>query len=482
MFEQHNEDANDGFEDAQDDYDENVQEEKVWDDRRLSDFDLLKGIMQSEYGNNEFSNSAKITDTGDYDLDLERDDPDRENYRKRANYIMLSRLLGQLEGPNFVVPSFDVMESHGIIRSIKPRFSPKTGNFLGIDYRMGPFKPFKKVIVYGKGGILRYTEDISLRPLLNDFRAEIMKSSELYQEVSSGIIDSEMNWDGYLDALGINRGTPEGWVKAKNEKDRTRREIMGEYLTQLEDGMGELFPKLLKEFETLKVPERNGVPYHEFIENIMRPIYQFDWYKEENVPEDVYNREIEIMEKEIDDIRGRIEDSRSVREQKAYKNLIAYLEQREETLNIFFDKPLRDNFKAKLKAFVKRQAKSIFSRTLGWIKSNLPEFLAGITVSAGSMIFGIYQLAVNMGKGIVEKGKKALKELENKIKEYAEKQSAPIKALMNMVGSLVGHGGGFILSHLKKIILAVVFVLSAYGGYRLTRPRQRVKVKYEHER
>ena len=39
------------------------EEEKIWDDRRLSDFELLKGIMQSEYGNNEFSNNAEITET-----------------------------------------------------------------------------------------------------------------------------------------------------------------------------------------------------------------------------------------------------------------------------------------------------------------------------------------------------------------------------------------------------------------------------------
>ena len=164
---------------------------------------------------------------------------------------MLSRLLGQLEGPDFVVPSFDVMESYGTIRNIKPRFSPKTGRFLGIDYRIGPReggKPFKKIIVFGKGGILRYTKNKTLQPLLDDFRAELMRSSEIYQEISNGIIDSEMKWDGFLDALGIDRSTPEGWVKAKREKDRVRAEIKREYLTQIEAGMDELFPKLLNEF------------------------------------------------------------------------------------------------------------------------------------------------------------------------------------------------------------------------------------------
>ena len=94
---------------------------------------------------------------------------------------------------------------------------------------------------------------------------------------------------------------------------------------------------------------------------------------------------------------------------------MAYSDQREETLNLFFDKPLSDTFNAKFKGFVKRQAKIIFSRTLNWVKSNLPEFPAVMVVSAGSMIFGIYELAVNMGKGIVDKSKKGLKELEEKI-------------------------------------------------------------------
>ena len=487
MFEQDEINEDGDFQDAEEEkYEEewqeqlekNEEEEKVWNDTRLSDFDFLKGIMQSEYGNNEFSNSAQITETGDYDLNLERNDPDRKNFRKRANYIMLSRLLRQLEGPNFVIPSFDVMERYGTIMNIKPRFSPKTGRFLGISYRTGPYKLFKRIIVYGKGGILRYTDEQSLQPLLRDFRKELADSSEIYKEISSGVIDSEMKWDGYLDALNIDRGTPEGWVEAKKEKEKVRREIMGEYLTQLEAGIDELFPKLLKEFETLKVSDRNGVPYTNYIEN-MRPISHMAWYGEENVPDDVYDRELEIMEKEVEDINARMNDSLSVREQKAYKDLLSYLDQREETLNLFFDKPLKANFKSKLRAFVKRQAKAIFSRTIGWIKSNLPEFLAGMVVSAGSMIFGIYELAVNMGKGIMEKSKKALKELEKKIKEYADKQSAPIRAVMNALGSIVGHGGGFIMDHLLKIILAVVGILSFYAGYRYTRPR--VRVNYGHE-
>ena len=251
------------------------------------------------------------------------------------------------------------------------------------------------------------------------------------------------------------------------------------FISQTEENMGVVFPKLLKEFDELQVPERNGAPYSEYIRNIMRPISQMTWFKEDNIEEDVYDRETGVIRDERSDIEDRIKESRSLREQKAYKDLLAYLERKKDTLDILFDKELKDNLKTKFKAFVKKQAKAIFSRTLNRIKSNLPEFLAGLVVSAGSMIFGIYELAQNMGKGIMEKSKKALKDLEKEIKEYADKQREPIKAIMNMVGSLLGAGGDslvFILSHILVISLAVVAIIISYKYY-YRRPR--VRVKYE---
>ena len=170
--------------------------------------------------------------------------------------------------------------------------------------------------------------------------------------IADGIIDNEMRWDGYLEGLQIDTGNPEGWVEGKKEKDRIRAEINREYLTQIETGMDQPFPKLLNEFETLKVSDRNGVPYPDYIQNIMRPISHMTWFKEKSVPNEVYEREISVMEEEKADIQNRIEDSLSVREQKAYKDLLSYSDQREETLNLFFDKPLSDTLKAKFKGFV----------------------------------------------------------------------------------------------------------------------------------
>ena len=306
-----------------------------------------------------------------------------------------------------------------------------------------------------------------------------MESTDLYKNIADGIIDADLKWDSYFEGLGMDTNTPGDWVKAKKTKDEIRAELKSGFISQTEENMGVIFPKLLKEFEELNVPERNGAPYADYIRNIMRPISQMSWFKDENIPEDVYAREIAIIEDERDDIEDRIQESKSLREQKAYRDLLSYLEQKEDSLNVFFNKPLSDNLKAKFKAFVKKSAKTIFSRTVRWIKKDLPEFLAGLVVSVGSMIFGIYELAMNMGKGIMEKSKAALKDLEKKIKEYAEKQGEPLKRIMNMIGGHLGAGGdslGFILAHILGISIVIAVTIFLYYQYgRVRRPRVRVR-------
>ena len=162
------------------------------------------------------------------------------------NYIMLTRILPQLERPNLVVPSYDVLEGNGIIRDIKPRFSPKTGNFIGFDYRSDPFKAFKKIIVRerGKDGNLRYTGDKSLQTVLKDFRDRLMDVRELYNKIADGIIDSEMKWDGYLEGLQIYTNKAEGVIKAKRTKDKIRTEMKKGFISQTEENMSSIFPKI----------------------------------------------------------------------------------------------------------------------------------------------------------------------------------------------------------------------------------------------
>lgn len=69
--------------------------------------------------------------------------------------------------------------------------------------------------------------------------------------VSSGMIDKELEWDDFFDGLKIDRNTPEGWNKARMTKEKIRAEIKKGFLSQTEENMSVLFPKLLKEFEEL---------------------------------------------------------------------------------------------------------------------------------------------------------------------------------------------------------------------------------------
>ena len=264
--------------------------------------------MQSEYGNNEFSNSGRINEEGDYDFNISRDDPNYVAYRKRANYILLTRILPELEGANLVIPSYDVLEGNGIIRDIKPRFSEKTGRFNGFDYRTDPFKAFKRIIVREKGeeGRLRYTGDKTLQPVLKDFRDRLKDARELYDRIADGIIDTEMKWDGYLEGLQIDTNTVDGVMKAKKTKDEIREEMKKGFISQTEENMSVVVPKLLKEFNELQLPERNGALYSDYIRNVMRPISQMTWFKQDVKDDSVYEREISYIRDERADIEERI--------------------------------------------------------------------------------------------------------------------------------------------------------------------------------
>ena len=231
MFDPTNEENNDEFQDAREHNDE--EEEEEMDNTQLSDFDYLKGIMQSEYRNNEFSTGRKINEDGDYDLNITRDNADYDVYKRRVNYILLSGILPELERKDFVVPSYDILNASGLIQEIKPRFSIKTGKFLGFDYQKGNINTglFKVIVPKGKGPGLRYTGDRTLQDTLMDFRGRLMDAQTLYEEHANGIIDQEMTWDNYFEGMQIDNNTIEGQVKGKREKDRIRAQIKMEYLT-----------------------------------------------------------------------------------------------------------------------------------------------------------------------------------------------------------------------------------------------------------
>ena len=102
-----------------------------------------------------------------------------------------------------------------------------------------------------------------------------------------------------LSEQGSDGQSPDKKVKSpKKSKDEIRAEIKQGYISQLEENMGTNFPKLLKEFDDLGVSSEIGGPYSEHIRNVMRPISQMSWFKQEKIPDDIYDKEVGYIEEE----------------------------------------------------------------------------------------------------------------------------------------------------------------------------------------
>ena len=92
-------------------------------------------------------------------------------------------------------------------------------------------------------------------------------------------------------------------------------------------------------------------------------------------------------------------------------------------------------------------------------------------------MFSIYELAENMGRGIVEQGQKALKNLGKKIKELAAQQGGAVGTMLHVVGSLLEHGAeGLNVLRDHFIAVSIIIILLITGSYYYFKgPKVRVK-------
>ena len=135
-----------------------------------------------------------------------------------------------------------------------------------------------------------------------------------------------------------------------------------------------------------------------------------------------------------------------------------------------------------IKRLVKKNARLAFERGKKWIRAKFPEFLAGVVVSVGSIVFSVYELAEAMGRGIVEKGQKTIKNLGKKLKEIAANQGGVLGTVLHAVGSLLEHRA-YGLDVLRDHFIAVsiiIIVLITGSNYTLRHTKVRVKSK-EHK-
>ena len=211
-----------------------------------------------------------------------------------------------------------------------------------------------------------------------------------------------------------------------------------------------------------------------------------DWYQEREVPEDVYDRQMKLIEDNIKDIEKRIAEEEAKGDAKnkdlikAYKNLREYLDLKIDTLNLFFDHPIKaEYFRNRVRRLVKKNARLAFGRTKKWVEAKLPEFLPGIVVSVGGIVFSVYELAESMGKGIVEQGQKALKNLGKKLKEIAAKEGGVVGTILHGVGSLLVHGAdglNVLRDHFIAVcVIIILIILASYYGLSGSKLRVRVR-------
>lgn len=228
------------------------------------------------------------------------------------------------------------------------------------------------------------------------------------------------------------------------------------------------------------------VDYLDNVKNLIEPISEMDWFKKNEVPEDVFDRQMNIIEDNIKGIEKRIAEEEAKGDAKnkelieTSKELRDYLELKIDALNLFFERPVKaEYFKNKIKRLVKKNAKLAWLRTQKWIKAKLPEFLAGKVVSVGGIVFSVYELAESMGGGIIERGQKAIKELGRKLKEIAAEQGGVLGTILHGIGSLLETGAeGLHVLRDHFIAVSVIIILIIMGSYWVfSGPKHRVRVR-----
>ena len=225
----------------------------------------------------------------------------------------------------------------------------------------------------------------------------------------------------------------------------------------------------------------------------MAPISEMQFYKNpefftnaDMTADQLYDQQMKYIEDTVHDIDKRIAEEEKKQAFankeliKAYEKLKEYLDLKMDTLKVYFERPVKaEYFKRQVRRLVKKNSRLAFERGKKWIKAKFSEFLAGITVSIGTIVFSIYELAENMGRGIVEQGQKALKNLGKKIKELAAKQGGAIGTMLHVVGSLLEHGAeGLDVLRDHFIAISIIIILLITGSYYYFKgPKFRVKRK-----
>lgn len=276
------------FQDAQEQEQQQEQQQEQ-EQEGATDFDMLRDWLESEYGENDFSNNAEMNNTGGYNFNFDSSGPGKvgSDEVKRGE---MKIILDEVEGIG-TTPSIELLRKYDIFDDVEVTRSDKTENFLGLKFRG------VDVVVWDKSARgFRFTtsEQGRAQEHLEEFRERLYKARVEYREQVDGMVDEEMAWDGFFE--GSVGETPQERVQDLNTIREQKEVVRLQTINFVEETMAEMYPKILKMFEEeLKVPDRNGVDYSDHLRNLMRSITKMDWFKDENVPTDVYDKEMDFM-------------------------------------------------------------------------------------------------------------------------------------------------------------------------------------------
>ena len=453
------------------------------DNEQEEDYFTFENIRQmaldSEYGHEVDPNDTMNPDGG-YNLNL-GDLTDNEvamRRRKIYNYFFLNKCMNSMEF-NETFPHLKYMEEVGIVKRMGLRI--RNGIFLGIDYRKDSSKKdggkiYQRLIVKKKNNVFEYSQDKNNTETIKLFKMKLNEARKMYVETPSGQIEEEVRSvmseddlgeeDGYAGLGSTVRYKAEEEVSFQRQQEnqelsevinqeveKTKFALIKEVELDMQrnrDHILGVFGKLVRDNN---IEAFGDVAYLDNVEDLLAPISDMQWFKDQSLLRDddaadkVYEQQMKFIEDNIKDLEQRIAaeeekgDAANKNLIKAYKDLRDYLNLKIDTLNVYFERPVKaEYFKNRIKKLVKKNARLAFERRKKWVKAKLPEFLAGIVVSVGGIVFSVYKLAESMGRGIVEEGQKALKNLGRKLKEIAARQGGIVGTVLHAVGSLLEHG------------------------------------------
>ena len=431
---EHNEEEE--FEEAQE------QQDRLQQDSDYYTFDnVRKMALESEHGDAIDRNDG-LNEDGSYKLNLEGSSIPA--LRKMLyDYFALNKVLNSMEFSETFL-HIKYLRKEGVLSNLRVRYN-SSGRLLGIDFRLNVSKSYQKVIVRGKGSAeFEYSQDKNSCLAINIFKARHEEARNKYQETISGQIEDEIRSElseevrselaeddnqSIGSTVGFNKDSEKVSFQKSREKqelsdvideevEKTKFELIEEVELDMQgnrDHITGVFGKLLRDND---IEPYGDTPYLDNIENVMKPISEMLFYKNPEyftdndlTADELYDQQMKFIEDNIKDIDKRIAveeakgDGANKQLIKAYKELRDYLDLKIDTLNVYFERPVKaEYFKRQIKRLVRRNRRLAFERGKKWVKAKLPEFLAGIVVSVGGIVFSIYELAENMGKGIVEKG------------------------------------------------------------------------------